>query len=645
MFAGIKKRYLYIAISLAFLFPYAATAIETIHPNGREFIDLTAVMEALHDPGGQATLRDVRASGAFRRVDGKTPNFGLSSGSAWSRVRIDLNGNDQKERWVFVWDLTFIDTADVYVVGDDGTELAHDRMGILVGPPNKNMIYYWSDLSKIENKSYTIYARNTSRYPLRVNALLMTESENGRRESKLSLFYGLLSGSEVVISILFLCFIIILKKIEYVFGFFLSLSMLWFNLMISGVNRPLGLAFFPKDDWFFTQIPIFGINIFLPLLVAQFCETPTHWPSAYRKGVATGIAITGLQIIFLFYNQNLSLLIETIILLCDFLLVAAIIFLDNKTKNDERFTVVIAISPFIICSTIHVVAFNDWIPGLIPFVGIYQHFLDIGYVLLLIGFVIAGVHRTRYRLEAIVSDRTKQLVAANKEVQHSLIAEQSARQQMHSFIQMATHEFKTPLATIDSAAQVIELRLGAAVNDVSNRVLVIRNAVKRIIELINVCLDGERYEALSAKFSRFAPSSLIQRISDRVLMQGRNPLLVTTSNLPAECYADFSLLEIALEALLDNAYRYAPEHPVELDIGVENKMIAFAVCDRGTGVPDEEVAFIFEKYYRGSKHTTISGTGIGLHLVKVVAELHRGTVSYQARSGGGAVFKLTVPLS
>jgi signal transduction histidine kinase len=72
--------------------------------------------------------------------------------------------------------------------------------------------------------------------------------------------------------------------------------------------------------------------------------------------------------------------------------------------------------------------------------------------------------------------------------------------------------------------------------------------------------------------------------------------------------------------------------------------MVLSVCDRGPGVPEAEAERIFEKYYRGTHSRGTSGTGIGLNLVKTVAELHGGSCVYRSRDGGGAMFVLTIPL-
>ncbi|MBF0335122.1 MAG: sensor histidine kinase [Alphaproteobacteria bacterium] len=225
----------------------------------------------------------------------------------------------------------------------------------------------------------------------------------------------------------------------------------------------------------------------------------------------------------------------------------------------------------------------------------------------------------------------------------NLAGERMARQRLRTFIDMATHEFKTPLAVIDSAAQVVGLFNGARHPEIADRVTTIRRAVKRLVSLIETCLASERDETMAAKLRPVAPAMIVQQAAER--NREPNPIGVTieASSLPESCFADAGLLGIALDALIDNARRYGPENQVvEITARGGDGRITFSVEDRGPGIPDDEVAFIFDKYYRcvGGAGT---GTGVGLHLVKTIAELHAGQASYRPREGGGASFALTIP--
>lgn len=243
------------------------------------------------------------------------------------------------------------------------------------------------------------------------------------------------------------------------------------------------------------------------------------------------------------------------------------------------------------------------------------------------------------RLEFRVAERTR-------EIERALSGEQAARQRLRTFVDMATHEFKTPLAVIDSSAQMLEMLVDTRRAGVGSRLALIRRSIRRIIDLVETCLNGERIdEELPVKLSPFNPAQLLNRVAERQRGLGAAVRLGDLAGLPDDCVGDPALLGIALDALLDNARRYGPlGGDVDLEASCDGDRLIVTVGDRGPGVPEGEVSMIFEKYFRGSHGHSSAGTGIGLNVVRTIAELHHGGIAYQPRAGGGSLFRLTIPL-
>jgi two-component system, sensor histidine kinase LadS len=247
-------------------------------------------------------------------------------------------------------------------------------------------------------------------------------------------------------------------------------------------------------------------------------------------------------------------------------------------------------------------------------------------------------------LSVALAYRLRNLQRQQVRAEIALAGEQLARQRQRTFIDMATHEFKTPLAVIDSAAQMLDLLTAPARPEVFSRIATIRQAVQRQVKLIDTCLAGERHEAQAPKRKKISPATVIEQAIERNCDPDRAPLVAVASPVPATCIADPDLLAIALDALIENARRYGPvDSAVEITVRGENGHIVFLVEDRGPGIPIAEAQHVFEKYYRCAASGAIYGSGIGLHLVKTIAELHGGFVGYRPREGGGASFTLTIP--
>jgi two-component system phosphate regulon sensor histidine kinase PhoR len=112
--------------------------------------------------------------------------------------------------------------------------------------------------------------------------------------------------------------------------------------------------------------------------------------------------------------------------------------------------------------------------------------------------------------------------------------------------------------------------------------------------------------------------------------------------------ADPSLVERAIEHLLDNAIKFSPDGgPVILKARPEGKMMRIEVQDHGIGIPAESLPYIFDRFYQvdGSTTRRFRGTGLGLAIVRQIAEAHGGQVGVSSIKGEGSTFFFTVPLA
>ena len=111
--------------------------------------------------------------------------------------------------------------------------------------------------------------------------------------------------------------------------------------------------------------------------------------------------------------------------------------------------------------------------------------------------------------------------------------------------------------------------------------------------------------------------------------------------ISAVVVADRPRLETALDSLVENAVRYTEEGGrIELAAYPDGESVVIEVRDNGLGIPDEDLAYIFESFHSGSSR---GGTGMGLAIVKAIVEAHGGAVSAQNLPGGGASFRLRLP--
>lgn len=116
-------------------------------------------------------------------------------------------------------------------------------------------------------------------------------------------------------------------------------------------------------------------------------------------------------------------------------------------------------------------------------------------------------------------------------------------------------------------------------------------------------------------------------------------------HLPDQFSCDMPLLRVTIDNLLTNALHYSPaDSPISLSArGLSDGAVEIAVADAGPGIAEDELAKVFNRYFRGRAFKTRSGAGLGLYLVDHIARLHGGSVRVESAPGQGARFVLLLP--
>ena len=126
---------------------------------------------------------------------------------------------------------------------------------------------------------------------------------------------------------------------------------------------------------------------------------------------------------------------------------------------------------------------------------------------------------------------------------------------------------------------------------------------------------------------------------------GRCPVTVAVAPELPVAVADERLLRHVLTNLLANAVKYSDQgSPVELEVGVTGDEAVFEVRDRGIGIPEDDLAGLFEAFQRGSNVGHRPGTGLGLVVVKRCLDLHRGRITVESAVGRGTTMRVAVPV-
>lgn len=206
-----------------------------------------------------------------------------------------------------------------------------------------------------------------------------------------------------------------------------------------------------------------------------------------------------------------------------------------------------------------------------------------------------------------------------------------------------SHDLRTPLTTIQALAH----ELGAAGDD---RALTIKKEADRLNRLVGNLLDLSRLNGGALPlFPELTPAedlvgAALSSVSGAHIGREIHVTIDEQGSIIVGRF-DFSHSLRALVNLLENALKYSPTNsPIELRVRRQEERIAFAVLDRGPGIPVMETTRIFEPFYRtAGAEPDVGGTGLGLAIARRLAEAQGGTVHYEPRPAGGSVFTLLLP--
>lgn len=247
------------------------------------------------------------------------------------------------------------------------------------------------------------------------------------------------------------------------------------------------------------------------------------------------------------------------------------------------------------------------------------------------------------QLDVRVAERTRDLNAAHDRLEYALAGERRMRLEQRQFMSMVSHEFRTPLAIIDSVAILLAEVAPASHDELVAHSGQILSATRRLARLVDNCLVDERLDqaAFTPQLSVVSPAGLARDAAEIVRLSPGHRLVLELDGLPESVECDPALVRIALSNLLDNAVKYSGGGTITLSGSADDCAIKFSVADEGPGLNAGDVARIFERFTRGGDKK-VGGAGLGLYVTRRIARLHGGEVAARNRPGGGAVFEFEI---
>ncbi|HLY27064.1 MAG TPA: PAS domain S-box protein, partial [Aggregatilineales bacterium] len=239
---------------------------------------------------------------------------------------------------------------------------------------------------------------------------------------------------------------------------------------------------------------------------------------------------------------------------------------------------------------------------------------------------------------------------AQQALQEALEKEKELNELKSRFVSMASHEFRTPLATILITTETLSAyRPKMTDNQIEERLAKIREQVSHLKDIMDDVLQLARLQARRADFNpvMLDLESLCRSVIDEFQSQpgSTKTIVFTCDHALKEVKLDKKLMRQTISNLVSNAVKYSPEgKTITVSLQYTGNALLLKVRDEGIGIPESDLAHLFEPFHRATNVGAISGTGLGLTITKESIELHGGTIAVESQVGTGTTFTVTIPV-
>ncbi len=238
---------------------------------------------------------------------------------------------------------------------------------------------------------------------------------------------------------------------------------------------------------------------------------------------------------------------------------------------------------------------------------------------------------------------------AEQEVKKSLEKERELSELKSRFVSMASHEFRTPLTTIASSANLIAKYPNAEQQgDREKHIARIGKSVTNLTGILNDFLSLEKLESgaiqvNTAEVDLHAVLEEVIRDMEVTLKKGQEIICEKAENISFK--TDAHLLKNLIYNLISNASKYSDESKnIWVTCMVKKGHIFIEIRDEGIGIPQKEQKNLFDRFFRAANVTNIQGTGLGLHIVQKYVDLLGGKITFTSEEGEGSSFIINLPI-
>lgn len=267
------------------------------------------------------------------------------------------------------------------------------------------------------------------------------------------------------------------------------------------------------------------------------------------------------------------------------------------------------------------------------------------------------VSKLNQELEQKVQERTlelaemiRKLTESKKEVDLALEKEKELNNLKSRFISTASHEFRTPLATIMSSVSLTGKYAESMDKEkMFKHIDRVKNSVNHLTDILNDFLSLDKLEegVVVANPENIYLNALINELTDemRGIAKAGQKFIYTGLQTNDQIYIDKRILKNIMLNLMSNAIKYSNENTlIEIKAKRDYDFLYIDIKDQGIGIPVKDQAHIFERFYRAHNSGNVQGTGLGLNIVRKYVEILNGEINFKSIPEKGTKFTLKFPI-
>lgn len=261
-------------------------------------------------------------------------------------------------------------------------------------------------------------------------------------------------------------------------------------------------------------------------------------------------------------------------------------------------------------------------------------------------------------LEDKIRDRTRDLVklvaeleSAKEHVNALFIKEKELNQLKTRFVSMASHEFRTPLSSIQLSATLIDKYTPKQdTENIEKHTGKIKNAVGNLTTILNDFLSLEKLEAGKVEVhpTWFSIINFAEEIVEEMQLISKQDqhIIYEHKGISAQVFLDINLLKNSVINLISNAIKYSGENTmIQFNSILKDDELLIEIKDNGIGIPETDLHNLFEPFFRAHNTGSIPGTGLGLNIVKRYVSLMNGNVACESAQNIGTTITLKFPFT